>query len=146
MIKFHNIIWKMTKKYYLSILSPRIHKIIHIVLMVLFIPFHLVFLALFIAYEIIFCIMMFIRVPADFIMETINEQSTMSPAAQFVVHMIAYPIKAFFDLITGVQMIGLSVLFIFVAIIGFFGSLGALGFNPILMHQTASMADGEGKV
>ena len=57
---------------------------LRIFLIVLFTPVHLLFLTLAIFYQILYFLIVMIRVPADYIKETIDENSTYSPAVHVV--------------------------------------------------------------
>lgn len=113
---------------------------LRIFLIVLFTPVHLLFLTLAIFYQILYFLIVMIRVPADFIKETIDENSTYSPAAHVVVFLIAYPTKFLFDLSTAFSLVGLAWVFFLMQLFTYIGSLGNIRFQPYLLSTTQPIA------
>lgn len=136
MLKYQQKLAHVFVEYRHALFHPILPKILHIVLMVLLLPFHLAFLALVAGFEIIFFWITVFRVPADFIQETIEENHQISPAGLFVVYCVSYPMKLVFDFITGILLVSLGWLFLFINLIGWIGSLGRIDFQPLLMQET----------
>ena len=113
---------------------------LRIFLIVLFTPVHLLFLTLAIFYQILYFFIVMIRVPADYIKETIDENSTYHPAVHVVVFLIAYPTKFLFDLSTAFSLVGLAWVFFLMQLFTYIGSWGNIRFQPYLMNTTQPIA------
>lgn len=68
-----------------------------------------------------------------YIKETIDENEV-SAAAQFVVYIVAYPIKFFFDFLIAFQMVFLAVFYFFFVSMVYLASFGGVKYQPYLME------------
>lgn len=135
MLKYQERLARVWREYLRALFHPKMNRILHWVVMILLIPFHLVFVILGAGFEIILFLITVIRVPADFIQQSIDENEQAATSALFVVYCVSYPAKILFDFITGVQLISLGWLFLFINLVGWVGSLGGIAFQPFLMHD-----------
>lgn len=111
-----------------------------ILLLILFIPFHFLFLFASLIFIIMYTFITMIRVPAEFIKHTIDENNEKHPATQVVVYLVAYPSKFFFDFTTATVLVFVAWVFLFSQVIGYVGSLGNFYFQPFLMQATTEVA------
>lgn len=109
---------------------------LRVLVWILMIPFHMMVILLGLLYVMIYFFIMMIRVPADFIKQTIDENKGNPAATQVIVYLFSYPSKFTFDVITAFSLTLLAWIFVFLQIFVFFGSLGNSRFQPFLLHAT----------
>lgn len=115
---------------------------VRIAFFILLLPFHISFVVLYGALSILYFAISMIRIPGDFLRDTLREVISKHWLIQFVVYAIVYPLKFLFDLITAFQYLPLSVLYFLCSLMGFIGSWGGVAFQPFLMYIDTNRVHG----
>lgn len=110
-----------------------------IIVIIVMIPFHAMTLFLGAWYQVGIFFFKLIQVPPKYIKQTIDENQV-SSAPLFVVYLIAYPAKFWFDFLIALDMIFLAILHFFFVLSAFISSIGGIKFQPYLFE-----ADGDVK-